>query len=166
MSISVIVVDDDNDSLEVLSEYLSLKELNVLAKAKNGKEAVEIYKKFMPDVVLLDVLMPGYDGFYAIEKIKEFNPDAKVIFVTAAIIGPTQRKLFTYDVDGIIFKPFDIENLIKWKIVEGGMIPKIENCVDAVENGVRGVVILDGRKPHSILHEIFSDTGSGTLIRK
>ena len=63
-------------------------------------------------------------------------------------------------------KPFDIDNLIKWKIVEGGMIPKIENCVDAVENGVRGVVILDGRKPHSILHEIFSDTGSGTLIRK
>ena len=63
-------------------------------------------------------------------------------------------------------KPFDLDNLIKWKIVEGGMIPKIENCVDAVENGVRGVVILDGRKPHSILHEIFSDTGSGTLIRK
>ena len=63
-------------------------------------------------------------------------------------------------------KPFDLENLIKWKIVEGGMIPKIENCVNAVENGVRGVVLLDGRKPHSILHEIFSDTGSGTLIRK
>ena len=63
-------------------------------------------------------------------------------------------------------KPFDLDNLIKWKIVEGGMIPKIENCVNAVENGVRGVVILDGRKPHSVLHEIFSDTGSGTLIRK
>ena len=63
-------------------------------------------------------------------------------------------------------KPYDLDNLIKWKIVEGGMIPKIENCVNAVENGVRGVVILDGRKPHSVLHEIFSDTGSGTLIRK
>ena len=63
-------------------------------------------------------------------------------------------------------KPLDLENLIKWKIVVGGMIPKIKNCVDAVENGVRGVVILDGRKPHSILHEIFSDKGSGTLIRK
>ena len=63
-------------------------------------------------------------------------------------------------------KPLDLDNLIEWKIVEGGMIPKIQNCVDAVENGVRGVVILDGRKPHSILHEIFSDTGSGTLIRK
>ena len=48
-------------------------------------------------------------------------------------------------------KPFDLENLIKWKVVQGGMIPKIENCVDAVQNGVKGVVILDGRKPHSIL---------------
>ena len=63
-------------------------------------------------------------------------------------------------------KPLDLDNLIKWRIVEGGMIPKIENCVDAVENGVRGVVILDGRKPHSVLHELFSDKGSGTLIRK
>jgi acetylglutamate kinase len=63
-------------------------------------------------------------------------------------------------------KPFDLENLIKWKVVQGGMIPKIENCVDAVQNGVKGVVILDGRKPHSVLHEIFSDKGSGTLIRE
>ena len=60
-----------------------------------------------------------------------------------------QEKLITE------IKPFDLENLIKWKVVKGGMIPKIQNCVDAVQNGVRGVVILDGRKPHSILHEIF-----------
>ena len=71
-----------------------------------------------------------------------------------------QKKLITE------IKPMDLENLIKWKVVQGGMIPKIQNCVDAVENGVRGVVILDGRKPHSILHEIFSDKGSGTLIRE
>ena len=113
MPLSVIVVEDDFDSLEVLSEYLSLKELNVLAKAKNGKEAVEIYEKFKPDVVLLDILMPGYDGFYAIEKIKEVDPSAKVIFVTAATMGPTQRKLFDYDVDGIIFKPFELDHLLE-----------------------------------------------------
>ena len=71
-----------------------------------------------------------------------------------------QKKLITE------IKPFDLENLIKWKVVQGGMIPKIKNCVDAVLNGVRGVVILDGRKPHSVLHEIFSDKGSGTLIRE
>ena len=87
----------------------------------------------------------------------------------------SRRLLLMTNVEGVYddqkkliseIKPFDLENLIKWKVVQGGMIPKIENCVDAVENGVRGVVILDGRKPHSILHEIFSDKGSGTLIRE
>ena len=87
----------------------------------------------------------------------------------------SRRLLLMTNVEGVYddrktliseIKPFDIENLVKLKIVQGGMIPKIKNCIDAVENGVRGVVILDGRKPHSILHEIFSDTGSGTLIRK
>ena len=55
--------------------------------------------------------------------------------------------------------------LIKNEIISGGMIPKINTCLDAVKNGVRGVVIMDGRKPHSILNEIFSDSGAGTLIR-
>ena len=87
----------------------------------------------------------------------------------------SRRLLLMTNVEGVYddqkkliseIKPLDLENLIKWKVVQGGMIPKIQNCVDAVENGVRGVVILDGRKPHSILHEIFSDKGSGTLIRE
>ena len=51
-------------------------------------------------------------------------------------------------------------------IIVGGMIPKINTCIDAINNGVRGVVIIDGRRPHSILYELFSDQGSGTLIRK
>ena len=46
------------------------------------------------------------------------------------------------------------------------MIPKIRTCINSVENGVRGVVIIDGRKQHSILFELFSDEGAGTLIRK
>ena len=87
----------------------------------------------------------------------------------------SRRLLLMTNVEGVYddqkkliseIKPLDLENLIKWKVVQGGMIPKIQNCVDAVENGVRGVVILDGRKIHSILYEIFSDQGSGTLIRK
>ena len=58
-----------------------------------------------------------------------------------------------------------VMELIKNETISGGMIPKINTCLDAVVNGVRGVVIMDGRKPHSILNEIFSDTGAGTLIR-
>jgi len=56
--------------------------------------------------------------------------------------------------------------MIDKKIIKGGMIPKINTCIDAINNGVRGVVIIDGRKSHSILFELFSDKGSGTLIRK
>ena len=55
--------------------------------------------------------------------------------------------------------------LIKDQTISGGMIPKINTCLDAVSNGVRGVVIMDGRKPHSILNEMFSNSGAGTLIR-
>ncbi len=112
MGISVIVVDDDRDNLEVLSEYLELKELDVLAKASNGHEAFELYKKLRPNVVLLDVVMSGYDGFYAFEKIRQFDKDAKVIFVTAAMNSTTQKRLFETDVDGILFKPFDMDRLI------------------------------------------------------
>ena len=60
----------------------------------------------------------------------------------------------------------EVLQMIKDETITGGMIPKINTCLDAVNNGVTGVVIVDGRKPHSILFEIFSDKGAGTLIRK
>ena len=59
-----------------------------------------------------------------------------------------------------------INDLIKSETIFGGMIPKIKNCLDVANNGVKGVVIIDGRKNHSILFELLSKEGSGTLIRK
>ena len=60
----------------------------------------------------------------------------------------------------------EILNMIDKEIITEGMIPKINTCLDAVNNGVSAVGIIDGREKHSILFEIFSDKGSGTLIRK
>ena len=60
----------------------------------------------------------------------------------------------------------EADGLIYDATISEGMIPKIRTCINAVNNGVRGVVVIDGRKPHSILFELFSDKGSGTLIRK
>ena len=131
MDISVIVVEDDLDSMEVLSEYLQLKEINVVAKAKNGKEAVEFYEKFKPEIVLLDVIMPEYDGFYALEKIKEVDPKSKVIFVTAASNATTQEKLFKSNVDGLIFKPFQMEQLMEAIHIVSNGGKKIPNSVRA-----------------------------------
>ena len=59
-----------------------------------------------------------------------------------------------------------IKELIENETITGGMIPKIKNCLDVASNGVKGVVIIDGRKNHSILFELLSDKGSGTLIRQ
>jgi len=109
------------------------------------------------------------------KNIKTYNINGDTAASAIAKKLKSRRLLLMTNVEGVYddrknliseIKPFDIENLIKLKIVQGGMIPKIQNCIDAVENGVRGVVILDGRKPHSILNEIFSDQGAGTLIRK
>ena len=60
----------------------------------------------------------------------------------------------------------EILEMIKNEIITEGMIPKINTCLDAINNGVTAVGIIDGREKHSILFEIFSDKGSGTLIRK
>ena len=59
-----------------------------------------------------------------------------------------------------------IIEMIEDKIITEGMIPKINTCLDAVKNDVTAVGIIDGRKPRSVLFELFSDKGSGTLIRK
>ena len=87
----------------------------------------------------------------------------------------SRRLMLLTDIDGVLdnnnkliseINTTDAKNLINEETIHGGMIPKIKTCIDAINNGVRAVVILDGRKPHSILYELFSDKGSGTLIRK
>jgi len=86
----------------------------------------------------------------------------------------SRRLLLMTNVEGVLNKKKELVSeistskileMIKDGTITGGMIPKINTCLDSVNNGVRGVVIMDGRKPHSILSEIFSDTGAGTLIR-
>jgi len=87
----------------------------------------------------------------------------------------SRRLLLMTNVDGVLDKKkklieeissSEILKMINDNTITEGMIPKINTCLDAVNNGVTAVGIIDGRKKHSILFEIFSDKGSGTLIRK
>ena len=86
-----------------------------------------------------------------------------------------RRLLILSDVEGVLDNQKNLiseinsetsEGLIKKEVITGGMIPKIKNCLDVASNGVKGVCIIDGRRPHSVLFELLSDQGSGTLIRK
>ena len=86
-----------------------------------------------------------------------------------------RRLLIVSDVQGVLDKNKNLiteinsskaNQMITNNIISEGMIPKINNCIDVASNGVKGVVIIDGRSPHSILFELLSDKGAGTLIRK
>ena len=86
-----------------------------------------------------------------------------------------RRLIIMSDVEGVLddkkkliseINTDKINELIENNIISGGMIPKIQNCLDVASNGVKGVCIIDGRMNHSILFELLSNAGSGTLIRK
>ena len=106
---------------------------------------------------------------------KIYNINADIAAGAVAKELNSRRLLLMTDVEGVLDKNKKLipeinssiaEKMLKDGDISGGMIPKINTCLDAVNNGVTGVVIVDGRKPHSILFELFSDKGAGTLIRK
>ncbi len=111
--VKVIVIDDDVDTVEVFCEYLEIKDINVVGRGHSGKKAVELYESLRPDIVLLDVMMPEYDGFYGLENIKKINPAAKVIMVTADLTYDTEKKLKEFNASAVIYKPYEIDSVIE-----------------------------------------------------
>ncbi len=104
-----------------------------------------------------------------------YNINADIAAGALARSMKSRRLMLMTDVEGVYdrnkkliseIKSIEAEKLIYDQTISGGMIPKIRTCIKAVNDGVRGVVIIDGRRPHSILFELFSDKGAGTLIRK
>ena len=110
--VKVIVVDDDVDTVEVFCEYLEIKDISVLGRGYNGKTAVELYEKYRPDIALLDVMMPEYDGFYGLQHIRAINPEAKIIMVTADLTFDTEKKLNEMNASAVIYKPYEIDSVI------------------------------------------------------
>ncbi|RDJ32551.1 MAG: response regulator [Crenarchaeota archaeon] len=113
MQTRVIVVDDNIDTLDIFCEYLELKDCQVVGKGYNGLDAVKLYEEHHPDIALLDVMMPDYDGMYALEKIKELDPNAKVIMVTADLTDKTAKRCNELGASEIIYKPYEIEDVVE-----------------------------------------------------
>jgi len=109
---SVIVVDDDFDTVEVFSEFLSLRNIDVLGKAYDGFEGLKLFEEKRPDIVFSDIWMPEYDGFYLLTNLKEKYPDSKIIMVTADLTSETDAKLKSSKADFVIFKPFKIVDVM------------------------------------------------------
>jgi len=104
-----------------------------------------------------------------------FNINADTVAGSIAKALKARRLMIISDVEGVLDNEKKLipeintqkaKQLIDQEVISSGMIPKINNCLDVASNGVKGVVIIDGRKNHSILFELLSDKGSGTLIRQ
>ena len=109
------------------------------------------------------------------ENNQTFNINADTVAGAIAKELKARRLMIVSDVEGVLndekklipeINSKKAKELINQEVISGGMIPKINNCLDVASNGVKGVVIIDGRKNHSILFELLSDKGSGTLIRE
>lgn len=104
-----------------------------------------------------------------------FNINADTMSGSIASSISSERLILLTDVDGVLDKRGnllkdisikDVQKLIKNGTIMEGMIPKVQTCIDAVNNGVKAAVILNGNLPHAILLEIFTESGVGTLITK
>ena len=109
------------------------------------------------------------------EKKQTYNINADTAAGALARSLKSRRLMLMTDVEGVYdktkrliaeIKSSEAEKLIYDSTISEGMIPKVRTCINALNDGVKGVAIIDGRKPHSILFELFSDKGSGTLIKK
>lgn len=114
--ISIVIADDNQDFSHTLSSYINAQEdMEVIAVAKDGKEAVDMVSNTMPDVVLLDVIMPHLDGLGVLEKINEIKTDKKPTCIMLSAVGQDKitQKAIVAGADYYVVKPFDIEVLIK-----------------------------------------------------
>ena len=162
------------------AKSINVKENNIILVEKKNEilgfvgKPTKINEKLIKSIIkenFIPVISPmGLD-----EKKQTYNINADTAAGALARSLKSRRLLLMTDVEGVYdknkkliseIKPSDAEKLIYDNTVSEGMIPKIRTCIKALDDGVKGVVIIDGRKAHSILFELFSDQGAGTLIRK
>ena len=188
-SISIVeeVLNDFNNEItEALkknncdSQGVTNKQNNVLLVEHENKELgfvgtpKEINQSIIEQIVKekkVPVIAPlGLDNNHQV-----FNINADTAAGTIAKKLNARRLIIISDVEGVLddnkrliseINTNKVNDLIKNNIISGGMIPKIKNCLDVASNGVKGVCIIDGRLDHSILFELLSNAGSGTLIRE
>ena len=181
-----VLIDFNNDIVDSLKRFgthatsIHTKKNNIITVTPEEKELgfVGIPKKINNDLIekilnkkqvpIISPLGLGSDNH-------PYNINGDTAAGAIAKSLKSRRLLLMTNVEGVLDKnkkliqeisSSKILEMIKDETITEGMIPKINTCLDAINNGVTAVAIIDGRKKHSILFEIFSDKGSGTLIRK
>tara|TARA_B100000686_G_scaffold337561_1_gene408872 strand:- start:553 stop:1425 length:873 start_codon:yes stop_codon:yes gene_type:complete len=163
-----------------LAKSITIRENNIIYAEQKNKELGYVGKPTKINELLIKNLIkenfiPVVSPMGIDQEKQAYNINADTAAGALARSLKSRRLMLMTDVEGVYNKnkkliseirSADAEKLIYDETISEGMIPKIRTCIKALNDGVRGVVIIDGRRPHSILFELFSDKGAGTLIRK
>ena len=110
---SVIIIDDDRDIVETMSEILEIYGMKVVGKGYNGKEAVELFQKLKPNLTILDFKMPEFDGLYALKQIRKIDSVANVIIVSGDIPETVTKEIQQAKPTKIFTKPIDVKVIVE-----------------------------------------------------
>ena len=162
------------------SKSINSKENNILIVMQENEELGFVGSPINIDQSIIDKIIADKKipiiaplGLDKNNQTYNVNADTAAGYIAKKITA--RRLIILSDVEGVLdnnknlipeINSESIKDLIDNETITGGMIPKINNCLDVASNGVKGVVIIDGRKNHSVLFELLSDEGSGTLIRQ
>ncbi|MBC7983724.1 MAG: response regulator [Candidatus Obscuribacterales bacterium] len=109
---SVVIVDDDDVTRELLRGILRTAGLQILGEGNDGNRAVFLYQKFKPEIICLDIDMPEMNGLEALAKIREQSADVIVLMISAATTGENVRAAIAGRANGIIAKPFNTAKIV------------------------------------------------------
>ena len=107
----ILAIDDSPDNLSLIKDILSLNEYSV-ETANNGREGIEKYPKFMPDIVTLDLSMPGMDGCETLAALRDIDEDARIIMITASDNSPALEDCLAKGIFSVVSKPFKPNDLL------------------------------------------------------
>ena len=181
-----VLIEFNKEIVEALNKLackakrITSKENNIITVIQENKDLgfvgtpIEINKALLTETIKVNEV-PVVAPLGSDKDNQTFNINADTAAGSIAIELKARRLMIISDVEGVLDSEKKLipeinskkaNELIDQEVISGGMIPKIKNCLEVASNGVKAVVIIDGRKNHSLLFELLSDKGSGTLIRE
>jgi len=109
----IMVVDDAEFTRKMLTLEVEQAGYKVVAEAENGLDAVDLYKIHQPDIVTMDIVMPGMGGIEAVKKIIEIDPNAKIVMLSSMGVGASVQEAVVAGAKNFILKPYSTSRLIE-----------------------------------------------------
>lgn len=109
-----VMIVDDSRVIEIqMKKLLEDTEFEIAGYCKDGEEALEMYEEIMPDVVTMDIIMPGMDGLETSEALLEEHPEARIVMVSSLAYDDTIQEADSIGVKSFVYKPLEREKLIE-----------------------------------------------------